>query len=93
METKQVSRNLDNVHVFWVCECDAVAALSLDEALEWYKSYTGLEDEDLYDYDEIETIGHEHLVYEEEGSTKKVTVRSILEEIWEGEPVIAVSRY
>lgn len=82
---------LDFVCVFRVNEVDTVAAYSLDEALAWYKDYTGLSDDDLASYDEIETIEHSHLVYEGEEKENMVSVLSILEELWKGTPFIAVS--
>lgn len=82
---------LDFVYVFQVCECDAVAAFSLEEALSWYKNLTGLEVGELYEYDDIELIKHNHKVNKAEGDSGLITVREILEKHWKGEPFIAVT--
>ncbi|WP_339212963.1 hypothetical protein [Solibacillus sp. FSL W8-0372] len=81
----------NEIYVFQVCECDAVAASSLKEALAWYKDLTGLEDDELYEYDGVELIEHAHKVNKAEEDKGLITVREILEKHWKGEPFIAVT--
>ena len=82
---------LDFVYVFRLCDCDAVAARSLEEAIEWYKNLTGLTDDELYDYEDMELVEHCHKVKAIEGGEALISVREILEKYWKGEPFIAVT--
>ncbi|KJD44192.1 hypothetical protein [Paenibacillus terrae] len=83
------TKGLADVHVYQLCECDAVAAYSLEEAKEWYKSLTGLEDSDLYPDDEVEIVSMSYRVYEDEGMGEMITVQEIINNRWQGEPLLA----
>lgn len=82
---------LDFVYVFQLCECDAVAAYTLEAALSWYKNLTDLTEEELYEYDSIELLEHDYKVNRAEGDVGLITVLEILEKHWKGEPFIAVT--
>ncbi|MCR6096904.1 hypothetical protein HXA31_20305 [Salipaludibacillus agaradhaerens] len=85
------SKGLEDVKVFRVCECDAVAAYSLDEAIEFYKEFTGLEDDDLYDYEAIEVIGIENEFYDDEDRKVKKKLKDMVRENWDGKPFIVLT--
>lgn len=82
------SKGLVDVKVFQVCECDAVAAYSLEDAKEWYKNETGLSDDELYSDDEVKFVPLDHLIYESEYSEKRVPIRKVVNEQWNGVPFI-----
>jgi hypothetical protein len=84
-------KGLQDVKVFRVCECDAVAAYTQDEATAWYKKLTGLKDEELYDYDEVEILPLDAEYWYDEERTHKRTLTSMIEERWEGQPFIALT--
>lgn len=86
-------KGLQDVHVFQICESDAVAAYSQDEAREWYKGLTGLSDDDLYSYDEVEIVSPEYKVRKGEDEPGLITVREIVETYWNGEPFIAITTF
>lgn len=86
-------KGLQDVLVFQLCECDAVAAYSLEEAKVWYKNLTGLSDTDLYPYEEVDIIPLDYQVYKEENSLEKVMVSEIIQTYWDGEPFIAITTY
>lgn len=83
------TKGLQDVHVFQVCECDAVAAYSLEEAFEWYKQLTGLESEELYAHDDVEIVDKTIAVWADEYREEKITVDEIINTYWNGEPFIA----
>ncbi|GAV11453.1 hypothetical protein [Paenibacillus sp. NAIST15-1] len=82
---------LKDVKVFQICECDAVAAYTVEEAKAWYKELTGVTDDELYPDEEIEIVPIDSKVYESEDSTKLITVQEIIETYFNGEPFIALS--
>lgn len=84
-------KGLQDVLVFQLCECDAVAAYSLDEAKSWYKAETGLTDEDLYSDEEVKIVSPDLVVRKDADSSDFITVREIVDAYWEGEPFIAIS--
>ena len=84
-------KGLQDVQVYRICKCDAVAAYSLDEAFEWYKEKTGLEGEELYAYDDVEIIDKSVPVWSDEDMKEKITVGEIINREWNGEPFIAIS--
>jgi hypothetical protein len=84
-------KGLQDVKVFRVCECDAVAAYSQEEAISWYKELTGLSDDELYDYEEVEVMSLDGEHWDDEERTRKRTLKSVVEEYWNGEPFIALS--
>lgn len=84
-------KGLQDVHVFQLCECDAVAAYTLEDALEWYKENTGLEDDELYNIDEIEEVPMDYEVYDCESVDKRVSVQEIINRYWNGTPFIALT--
>lgn len=86
-------KGLSNVYVYQLCEDDAVAAYSLEEAKEWYKELTGLSDDELYSDDDVEVIDMSKEVWNDECLTTKTTVREIVNTYWDGEPFIAVTSY
>lgn len=79
------------VYVYQICECDAVAAYSEEEAREWYKQQTGLEDKELYTSDEVEVLPPEYKVYKAETKDEMITIQEIIDSEWKGEPFIACS--
>lgn len=85
-------KGLQDVKVFWLCECDAVAAYSLDEARTYYKNLTGLSDEELYTDEEVEIEKMDANIREtEDEDSKMITVQEIVNRYWEGEPFIAIT--
>lgn len=93
MKTLEVieEKGLKDVHVFQLCEGDAVAAYSQEEASDWYKELTGLSDDDLYGYDEVEIVPPSYEVWEDEERTVMITVKEIVDTYWKGEPFIVFS--
>lgn len=82
-------KGLKDIQVFQVCECDSVAAYSVEEAVDWYKEFTGLEDDELYELDEIETVSFDKEVWDYDAEEdKKITVREIVNTYWKGIPFI-----
>ncbi|EJW19922.1 hypothetical protein M5X17_00365 [Paenibacillus alvei] len=84
-------KGLKDVHVYQLCECDAVAAYSLEEAKAWYLELTGISDGGLYPDWEIEIVPQDVKVYESEDSSKRITLREIIETYFNGEPFIVFS--
>ncbi|MCY7484413.1 hypothetical protein [Paenibacillus alvei] len=84
-------KGLKDVHVYQLCECDAVAAYSLEEAKAWYLELTGISDGVLYPDWEIEIVPQDVKVYESEDSSKRITLREIIETYFNGEPFIVFS--
>lgn len=84
-------KGLQDVHVFQICECDAVAAYSLEEAINWYKEITSLSDSDLYEHEDIEIISLDYKVRNSEEDDELISVREIIENHWNGEPFIVCS--
>lgn len=84
-------KGLQDVRVFQLCECDAVAAYTLEEAKSWYKSLTGLKEDDLYSDDEIELVSPDYKVRKGEDDPELISVKEIVEMYWEGEPFIAIT--
>lgn len=82
---------LQDVRVFRLCECDSVAAYSLQEAISWYKENTGLADDELYSIDEMEVVPMELEVYDSESGDDRVSVQEIINRYWNGTPFIALS--
>lgn len=90
---KVEEKGLKDVLVFQVCECDSVAAYSCEEAIAWYKEETGLIDDELYEYDEVEIVPFDKEVWDGEEKIKKITVREIVDTYWEGKPFIVTSEF
>ncbi|CAM4111944.1 hypothetical protein [Mesobacillus thioparans] len=88
---KQKEKELKDVHVFQLCECDAVAAYTQEEARSWYKELTGLSDEDLYKYEDVEIVSPDYKVRKGEEESELITVGEIVRTYWEGKPFIAIS--
>lgn len=86
-------KGLKDVIVFQVCESDSVAAYSCEEALTWYKELTGLSDDELYKYEDIESVPFNKEVYDGEEMTKRITVKEIVDTHWNGEPFIVTTEY
>lgn len=87
----QQVKELLNVKVFQLNECDAVAAFSLEDAKEWYMRETGLDaKEAFYDY-EAEEISLDKLIWEDETMKNKISVAQVIEDFWQGVPFIAIS--
>jgi len=84
-------KGLKDAYVYQLCECDAVAAYSLEEAKAWYKELTGVTDDELYADDDIEIVPHEVRVFESENSSKRIAVRELIETHFEGKPFIVFS--
>lgn len=84
-------KGLRDVRVFQVCECEAVAAYSLEEAVAWYKEHTGLADDELYSVDEMKEVSLSHEIYDSEAMNEKITVQEVINRYWMGKPFIAFS--
>jgi hypothetical protein len=84
-------KGLQDVQVFRICECDAVAAYSIEEAKNYYKELTGGDESSLYFDEDVEIIPLETKIWNDEEMTNKKTLQEILEECWEGKPQIAIS--
>lgn len=84
-------KDLQDVRVYQICECDAVAAYTLDEAIEWYKMETGLSDCDLYPYDYIEEVSLSTYVYDDTRNAEIITLQEIVNRYWEGKPFRAIT--
>lgn len=82
---------LKDVKVFQLCESDAVAAYTQEEAKEYYQNLTGVKDDELYDYDLVEIVPMDAKVRKSEDSQELITVKEIVEMYWEGKPFIALS--
>lgn len=86
-----MEKQLQGVYVFQICEGDAVAARTQDDARKFYKELTGFTDEELYNYEDVEMVSLEHKVQRGEGTEELITVREIIKEYWKGRPFIAFS--
>ncbi|SDM15194.1 hypothetical protein [Sediminibacillus halophilus] len=84
-------KGLKDVKVFQLCESDAVAAYTQEEAKEFYQNLTGIKDDELYDYDLVEIVPMDAKIRKSEDSQELITVKEIVEMYWEGEPFIALS--
>lgn len=84
-------KGLRDVHVYQICECDAVAAYSLEEAKSFYTELTGVKEAELYSDDEVEIIPPEYMVRNSEDNDKLISIQEILDDHWEGEPFIVCS--
>ena len=84
-------KGLQDVLIFRICENEAVAAYSLDEAIDWYKDLTGLPDDDLYSYEDIEVVSRNTEVRKGEDYVELITVQEIVESYWQGKPFIVFS--
>ncbi len=93
MEKIQIveEKALQDVRVFRLCEGDAVAAYSYEDAKAWYQNLTGLSDDDLYNEGEVEEFPPSYEVYESEDNFEMITVAEIIARYWDGEPFIAVT--
>ncbi|WP_103110812.1 hypothetical protein [Brevibacillus reuszeri] len=93
MSTLEIAeeKGLKDVLVFRLCECDAVAAFTLEEAKLWYTETTGITDDEMYDDGEIEVVSLDYQVYKDEDTTDLISVREIVETHWNGEPFIVFS--
>lgn len=84
-------KGLQNVIVFRLCDSDAVAAYSLEEAKAFYKELTGVEEYDLYTDDEVEIFSPEDEIWDDEDRRNKKMLKDVINERWNGVPFIAVS--
>lgn len=85
-------KGLQDVRVFRICDCDAVAAYTLEEAYEWYKDHTGLSEDELFALDEITEVSLDEKIQDSAtDSHQLITVREVLDRYWEGQPFIAVT--
>lgn len=84
-------KGLQDVYVYQICECDAVAAYSLKEAKSYYRELTGLEEYELYTDDEVEIISPESKVRNSEEDDELISIQELLEKYWEGKPFIVCS--
>lgn len=82
---------LVDVKPFQVNEGDTVAAFTLEEAKQFYKKVTGLNDEDaFYDF-EAEERSLDELIWEDESMESKISIKQAIEMYWDGEPFIVCS--
>ena len=99
MNKRQSKKILDKkieqkmINVYQVCEGDAVAATCAEEAKNWYKQITGITDEELYSYEEIEILPLDYEVRAGEDTEEMISVKEILKQYWKGKPFIAISEY
>ncbi|WP_438498048.1 hypothetical protein [Paenibacillus sp. IHBB 3054] len=84
-------KGLQDVYVYQICECDAVAAYSVEEAKSFYTELTGVKDDELYADDDVEIISPESKVRNSEEDDELISIQEILEKHWEGEPFIVCS--
>lgn len=91
MDKSYVEVNGEKVWIYQVCEYDAVAAGSKEEALRWYKHLTGLDDEELYAPEDIEIVSPDYKAHKGEDDFTLITVREIVKQNWNGEPFIALT--
>jgi hypothetical protein len=82
---------LKDVLVFQVCECDSVAAYSCEEAVAWYKEETGLDGDELYEWDEIKIVPFDKKFWKDEERRELITVKEIVNNEWDGKPFIVTS--
>lgn len=78
------------VKVFKLNEYDAVAAKTEKQAKDFYLQLTGLSENEAFP-DGIAIIPLDTRVWADETLESKVTVQSIVEQRWMGEPFIATS--
>ena len=69
-----------------------MAAYSQDEAREWYKNTTGLSDDELYSYDDVEIVSPTLKVRKGEDEPELISVQEIIDIYWNGEPFIAITQ-
>lgn len=82
---------MENVKVYRLNEYDGVAAVSLEQAKEYYLKMTGLSEEDAFD-DYVPTeVPLDFKINEDETKQHKQTLKSIVDEFWEGSPFLAFS--
>ena len=81
--------NIDNVKVFRLNECDAVAAETVEQAKEWYLEKTGLSEEDAFYGEEPVEVPLSYEIWEDENRLKKQALKDVITESWKGEPFIA----
>ncbi|MGF7046372.1 hypothetical protein J2T13_000848 [Paenibacillus sp. DS2015] len=84
-------KGLQDVMVFRLCDSDAVAAYSQEEARTFYKELTGVKDDELFTDDEVEIISLDSEIWDDEDKTIKKKLKDVVNEQWDGEPFIAVS--
>lgn len=84
-------KGLQDVMVFRLCDSDAVASYTLEEAITFYKELTGLSDDELYTDDEVEIISLEDEIWDDEDRTLKKKLKDVINEQWNGKPFIAAS--
>jgi hypothetical protein len=84
-------KGLRDVLVFQICECDAVAAYSQDEARDWYKELTGLSDDELYNYEDVTVVPNDYKVRKGEENPELISIKEIVDTYWEGKPFIVFS--
>ncbi|TCZ76159.1 hypothetical protein E0485_15080 [Paenibacillus albiflavus] len=77
---------MENVKVYRLNECDAVAAESLEQAKKWYLETTGEESDE-----QCEQVSFDAMIWEDEFMQRKIPVREILENHWNGTPFIVFS--
>jgi hypothetical protein len=87
---KVQSKIIPIVQVFQLNEYDAVAALTPGQAQEYYMKLTGLDEEEAVP-DEITVVPMDYMVWEDETMKSKMSVKTLIENEWKGEPFIAFS--
>jgi hypothetical protein len=82
---------IKDVKVFEICDSDAVAARTLEEAIAWYTDHTGIGLEELHEEKDIREIERSYMVWDDETRSRKISVEQILEDYWQDEPFIVYS--
>lgn len=80
-----------DVKVFEICDSDAVAARTVEEAIAWYTDHTGILLEELRKEKDIVEIPRDYKVWDNETMTRKISVDEILSDYWADEPFIVYS--
>jgi hypothetical protein len=82
---------IKDVKVFEICDSDAVAARTLEEAIAWYTDHTGIGLEELHEEKDIREVERDYMVWDDETRNRKISVEQILLDYWQDEPFIVYS--
>lgn len=82
---------IKDVKVFEICDSDAVAARTVEEAIAWYTDHTGIGLEELHEEKDIREVERDYMVWDDETRNRKISVEQILLDYWQDEPFIVYS--
>lgn len=80
----------NGVSVYQISEDEAVAAKSVSEAKQWYKSLTGYKDDQLLSDREVRRLDLNGVYYIDSDKVEKRLLKDVIEKDWEGEPFVAI---